>query len=48
MRVWRDKKVKEKIIKARNLVLLRIPRTEASDKLEPIWVRPFLVTEKTR
>jgi hypothetical protein len=48
MRAWRDKKVKQKDIKARNLVLLRSPRTETLGKLEPKWIGPFLVTEKTR
>jgi hypothetical protein len=40
--------VKQKKIEAGDLVLLRSPRTEASSKLEPKWVGPFLVTEKTR
>jgi hypothetical protein len=40
--------VRKKEIKARDLVLLRSPRTEASRKLEPKWIGPFLVTEKTR
>jgi hypothetical protein len=35
-------------IEARDLVLLRSPRTEASGKLEPKWIGPFVVTEKTR
>jgi hypothetical protein len=48
MRVWRDKKVNRKIIEAGDLVLLQSPHMEASFKLEPKWVRPFLVTEKTR
>jgi hypothetical protein len=48
MRAWRDKKVKVKHIKARDLVLLRSPQTEASRKLEPKWTGPFLVMEKTR
>jgi hypothetical protein len=30
------------------LVLLRSPHTETSVKLEPKWVQPFLVIEKTR
>jgi hypothetical protein len=41
MRAWRDKKVKGKIIEVGDLMLLRSPHTEASDKLEPKWVRPF-------
>jgi hypothetical protein len=48
MRAWRDKKVKLKSIKAGHLVLLRSPRMEASGKLEPKWIGPFLVIEKTR
>jgi hypothetical protein len=47
-RAWRDKKVKSKSIEARDFVLLRVPRTKTSEKLEPKWVRPFLVAEKTR
>jgi hypothetical protein len=47
-KAWRDKKVKLKNIKAKDLVLLRSPRMEASGKLEPKWTRPFVVTEKTR
>jgi hypothetical protein len=43
-----DKKVKQKSIGARDLVLLRSPRMEASGKLEPKWVGPFLVTKKKR
>jgi hypothetical protein len=34
IRAWRDKKVKQKHIEARDLVLLRSPCTEASRKLE--------------
>jgi hypothetical protein len=34
-RAWRDKKVKQKHIKAEDLVLLRSPHMEASRKLEP-------------
>jgi hypothetical protein len=48
MRVWRDKKVKEKHIEVGNLVLLQSPRTKASRKLEPKWIRLFLVIEKSR
>jgi hypothetical protein len=46
MRAWRDKKVKQKCIEAGDLVLLRSLRMEASGKLEPKWIKPFLVTEK--
>jgi hypothetical protein len=38
MRAWRDKKVKQNNIKARDLVLLGSPRMEASGKLEPKWM----------
>jgi hypothetical protein len=45
MIAWRDKKkVKQKYIRAGDLVLLRSPRMEASKKMEPKWIRPFLVT----
>jgi hypothetical protein len=45
-RAWRDKKVKPKCIKVGDLVLLRSPRMEASGKLEPKWIGPFVVIEK--
>jgi hypothetical protein len=48
IREWRDKKEKQKHIEARDLVLLRSPRTKASRKLEPKWSGPFVVTEETR
>jgi hypothetical protein len=48
MREWRDKKVKQKHIKAGDLVSLRNSRMEAFRKLEPKWIGPFLVAEKTR
>jgi hypothetical protein len=48
MRAWRDKKVRQKQIEARDLVLLQSPHMEASGKLEPKWIRPFVVTEKIR
>jgi hypothetical protein len=47
-RAWRDKKVKQMHIEARDLVLLRSPRTKASGKLESKWSGPFVVIEKTR
>jgi hypothetical protein len=47
-KAWRDKKVKLKNIEAGDLVVLRSPCTEASGKLEPKWIRPFVVTEKRR
>jgi hypothetical protein len=40
--------VRQKQIEARDLVLLQSPRTGASVKLEPKWIGPFLVKEKTR
>jgi hypothetical protein len=46
IRAWRDKKVKPKHIEAEDLVLLGSPHMEASGKLEPKWIRPFLVIEK--
>jgi hypothetical protein len=42
-RAWRDKKIKQKHIEAGDLVLLRSPHTEASEKLEPKWSGPFVV-----
>jgi hypothetical protein len=42
------KKVKPKHIKARDLVLMRSPRMEASGKLETKWTGPFVVTKKPR
>jgi hypothetical protein len=47
-RAWRDKKIKLKHIEAGALVLLQILCTEASGKLEPKWIEPFVVTGKTR
>jgi hypothetical protein len=47
-KAWRDKKVKQKHIEAENLVLLQSPHTEASEKLEPKLIGPFLVIEKIR
>jgi hypothetical protein len=43
---WRDKNVKQKHIKAGDLVLLRSPRTEAFGKQEPKWSGHFVLTEK--
>jgi hypothetical protein len=47
-RAWSDKKVKRKHIEAGDLVFLQIPCMEASGKLEPKWIGPFMVTYKTR
>jgi hypothetical protein len=47
-RAWIDKKVKQKHIEARDLVLLQSPRTEATGKLESKWSGPFVVTKKTK
>jgi transposase InsO family protein len=47
-KAWRDKKVKKKHIETRDLVLLQSTCMEASGKLEPKWIRPFVVIEKTR
>jgi hypothetical protein len=40
--------VKQNSIKAGDLLLLWSPCMEASGKLEPKWVRPFLIVEKIR
>jgi hypothetical protein len=45
---WRDKKVKEKTIEVGDIVLLRSPHIEASGKLEPKWIGPYLVTKKNK
>jgi hypothetical protein len=47
-RAWRDKKVKPKHIEAGDLVLLQSLRTETLVKLEPMWIGPFVVTEKNK
>jgi hypothetical protein len=47
-KAWRDKKVKLKRIEVGDLVLLWSPHTEASGKLEPKWIGPFVVVEKIR
>jgi hypothetical protein len=47
-KAWRDKKVRQKQIEARDIVLLRSPCTEASRKLETKWIGPLLVTKKKR
>jgi hypothetical protein len=46
-RAWRHKKVKQHHIEAGDLVLLRSLHMEASEKLQPKWSEPFIVTEKT-
>jgi hypothetical protein len=48
MRAWREKKVKEKIIKVGDQVLLQSPCTEAPSKFKPKWARPFVTTKKMR
>jgi hypothetical protein len=45
-RAWRDKKVKEKTIEVKDLVLLQSPRIESSRQLQPKWIRPYLKIEK--
>jgi hypothetical protein len=40
--------VKKRDFNVGNLVLLRSPRTESSDKLESKWEGPYLIIEKTR
>jgi hypothetical protein len=47
-RNWRDVKVKKRYFDMGNLVLLRSPRTESSNKLESIWEGPYMIIEKTR
>jgi hypothetical protein len=48
MKVWRDKKVKQKNFDIGDLVLLRSPRTESSGKLQPKWDGPYVIIEKSR
>jgi hypothetical protein len=48
MMASRDKKVKEKTIEVGDLVLLQSPHTKAFETLEPKFVGPYLITEKTR
>jgi hypothetical protein len=40
--------MKQKSIKAGDLMLLQSPHIEVSGKLEPKWVGPFLVTKKNK
>jgi hypothetical protein len=47
-RAWRDPKVKLRELDVGNLILLRSPRTESTDKLEAKWIGPYVVIEKTR
>jgi hypothetical protein len=47
-RNWRDPKVKKRDFDIGNLVLLRSPRTESSDKLNSKWEGPYVIIEKTR
>jgi hypothetical protein len=47
-KTWRDKIVRQKHIDVWDLVLLKSTHTEASGKLEPKWIEPFVVMEKTR
>jgi hypothetical protein len=44
----RDPKFKKREFDVGNLVLLRSPRTESSDKLESKWDGPYIVIKKTR
>jgi hypothetical protein len=43
----RDPKVKKRDFDVGNLVLLRSPRTESSDKLESKWEGPYVIIKKT-
>jgi hypothetical protein len=45
-RAWRDTKVKLQDFDVGNLVLLRSPRIESTDKIEAKWTGPYVVTEK--
>jgi hypothetical protein len=47
-RAWRDPKVKLKQFEVGNLVLLRNPCTENTEKFEAKWIGPYVVLEKTR
>jgi hypothetical protein len=47
-RAWRDPKVKLKQFEVGNLVLLRNPCTENTEKFEAKWIEPYVVLEKTR
>jgi hypothetical protein len=46
-RAWRDPKGKLWDFDVRNLILLRSPRTESTDRFEAEWTRTYVVTEKT-
>jgi hypothetical protein len=47
-RSWRDPKVKQRDFDVGNLVLLRSPHTESSDKLESKWEGPYVIIKMTR
>jgi hypothetical protein len=47
-RAWTDLKVKLRELDVGDLVLLRSPHTESSDKLKSKWVGPYMVVEKLR
>jgi hypothetical protein len=47
-RAWRDPKVKLQEFHVGNLVLLRSPRTENTDKFDAKWIGSYVITEKTR
>jgi hypothetical protein len=47
-RSWRDAKVKKRDFDVGNLVLLRSPCAESSDKLESKWEGPYVIIKKTR
>jgi hypothetical protein len=46
-RAWRDPKVKLREFDVGDLVLLRSPHIESSDKLETKWVGQYVVAEKS-
>jgi hypothetical protein len=47
-RAWRGLKVKPWEFNLGNLVLLRSPNTESTEKFEPKWTWPYMVTQKTK
>jgi hypothetical protein len=45
---WREPKVKLRDFDVGNLLLLRSPRTESTDKFEGKWMGPYVIIEKMR
>jgi hypothetical protein len=46
-RAWRNPKVKLQDFDVGNLILLRSPHTESTDRFEAKWTRTYVITEKT-